>query len=89
MPTIDHQISPFAAATITVPTNGTVQVKLVRVNVRPMSRRLAMPCPLPEAMVSLVRIPDGTTISNKPNRFRAKMMKMRAIRMFIHGFAAN
>src|SRR5207247_9776482 len=38
MPIAGHSQSPCAVATRTVPTKGTVQVKLVSVKVRPMSR---------------------------------------------------
>src|SRR5665213_2388880 len=81
---------PRENATISVPTNGTVQLKLVREKTNPMSTTeniLFFECCAVE--FNFERIDEGTPISNSPKRLSAKAMKIAAMSRFSHEFAAN
>src|SRR5437867_7526653 len=88
IPRAGQSQSPCEVATRTVPTKGTVHVKLVNVNVRPMSTVCRYP-PVSPALESLVRTLEGMLIWYSPKRLRANPTKIDVIVRFTQGFAAN
>ena len=80
--------SPWEVATSTVPTNGTVQVKLVKVKVKPISKAGQYPFPL-LATDNFVKTLEGILISKNPNRLMANPTNIAVIRRLTQGLAAN
>ncbi len=84
-PSSDQSQSPCRAATITVPTNGTVQVKEVSENVSAIRRMPMRPPVRDDWRSTAVNQVDGKRISTTPNRLRANTIKTRAIRALMNG----
>src|SRR5579871_2136565 len=90
MPTSGTNHSPRENETINVPTNGTVQVKLVSENTKPIKMTEVILFWLFAArMFSFESTDDGTPSSNRPKRFSANETKTIATRALTRGLAAN